>query len=75
MISFLFGTNNKGNGIRGARTRSATTTSNTIPQDVSNTSTEGSGEVEEDENSSSNEDKNLEERQDENKDSSNRANF
>eukprot|EP00957_Ditylum_brightwellii_P014754 1112306-Ditylum_brightwellii.AAC.1 len=54
---------------------SATATSNTVPRDASNISTESAGEAEEDDNSSSNEEKNLEERQDENKSSLNSANF
>eukprot|EP00957_Ditylum_brightwellii_P007884 596965-Ditylum_brightwellii.AAC.1 len=51
MISFVFSTNNKGNGACGARTRSAITASNTVPQDASNTSTESAGEAEEDNDS------------------------
>eukprot|EP00957_Ditylum_brightwellii_P006091 460859-Ditylum_brightwellii.AAC.2 len=50
-------------------------TSNNVPQDASNASTESTGAAEEDDNSNSNEDTNLEERQDENKNSLNRANF
>eukprot|EP00957_Ditylum_brightwellii_P166579 12680047-Ditylum_brightwellii.AAC.1 len=60
MISFLFGTNNKGNGACGARTRSSMAASNTVPQDASNTSTESKGEAEENDNNNSNEDENLE---------------
>ena len=61
--------------MHGIRTRSATAASNTVPQDARNTSTESTGEAEEDDDSSIYEDKNLEERQNEKKNRSNCVNL
>ena len=67
MISFLFGTGEKGDGGRITRSQAPVAASNAVPQDASNTSTGSAEEAEEDDDNSIYEDKNLEERQDEKK--------
>eukprot|EP00957_Ditylum_brightwellii_P141391 10773063-Ditylum_brightwellii.AAC.1 len=71
MISFLFGTNNKDYDVHGARTRSATAASNTVPQDASNASIESTEKAEEDDDNIIYEGTSLKERQDEKKNCSN----